>query len=223
VASIIRAYGAHDSDLEASPSWNICPSQRVVALRDRGGTPEVFHPLWGFDAPWRPTRSTLVINARVEGVAERPLFRGLLAGHRCVIPLSGWYEWVSVGETLERLGAPKRKVPFYMSAMRGSGHPDGLLTAAGLWQASPTGERIVMLTTEAAPALQYIHNRMPVLLDEVTMDAWLDPGAVPPMAMIATTTVEVDAHRVGYGVSSGRTDGPQLIEPYAGDDQGTLF
>lgn len=223
VAAIIHAYGAASTDLKVPPSWNVCPSQRVVALRSREGRPTVFDPIWGFEAPWRPTRGTLVINARVEGVAERPLFRGLLAGHRCAIPLSGWYEWVSVPETLERLGAPKRKVPFYMSGTHASPGTEGLLTAAGLWRPSPDGDRVVMLTTEATPTLRYIHDRMPLLLDDATSEEWLAEGPPPPLAMIAGPTIDVQAHRVGYEVSSGRADDPSLVEPYAGDEQGTLF
>lgn len=165
----------------------------------------------------------MVINARIEGVAERPMFRRLLAEHRCIIPLSGYYEWVSVDETLRQMGSPKRKVPFYISPPEPSGEDATVMSAAGLWRATDTGEQVVMLTTEATEFVRLVHDRMPVLLDESMTDEWLRGPAAPPLEMFAVPTIELDARRVGYAVSNARSEGPQLIAPYVGDDQGSLF
>lgn len=219
VDEIVRAYGASPATCDVEPSYNVCPSQRIVAMRGESGTTTPFCPLWGFEPSWRNERSTLVINARIEGVAERPMFRHLLSGQRCIIPLSGYYEWASVAETIERMGSPKRKVPFYISRPGA----DSLLTAAGLWQLTETGSRVVMLTTEATAPVRHVHDRMPVLLDDSVVDEWLHDTTVPPLEMLAVPTCVLSTRRVGYAVSNARSDGPQLIEPYAGDDQGTLF
>lgn len=179
----------------------------------------MFCPLWGFEPRWRNERSTLVINARIEGVTERPMFRHLLSAQRCIIPLSGYYEWASVAETIEQMGSPKRKVPFYISPLA----TDSLLTAAGLWQNTDDGERVVMLTTEATESVRHIHDRMPVLLDESAADDWLHDPTVPPLETLAVPSCALATRRVGYAVSNARSEGPQLLEPYAGDDQATLF
>ena len=205
------------------PSYNVCPSQRIVALRGDSGSALPFDPVWGFEAPWRGDGSTLVINARIEGVAERPMFRRLLAGNRCVIPLSGYYEWVSVAATLEQMGSPKRKVPFYIAPPMSGASGEPLMTAAGLWQTTESGGRVVMLTTEAVDSVRHVHDRMPVLLVESAIDEWLHAPGVPPLEMFAVPTVELATRRVGYAVSNARSEGPQLIEPHDGDDQGTLF
>ena len=223
VAAIARAYEASVGPRAVEPSYNVCPTQRIVALRTEAGTSTLFDPVWGFEAPWRSEGTTMVINARIEGVAQRPMFRRLLAGHRCIIPLSGYYEWVSVGETLRQMGSPKRKVPFYISPPESSVGDGPLMSAAGLWQDTGTGERVVMLTTEATESVRHVHDRMPVLLDEASFDGWLNASEVPPLEKLAVPTVELVARRVGYAVSNARSSGRQLIEPYAGDDQGSLF
>jgi putative SOS response-associated peptidase YedK len=223
VDTLVRAYGAVASSHAVEPSYNVCPSQRIAALRSGSGSTTLFDPVWGFEAPWRNEGQTLVINARIEGVAERPMFRNLLSGHRCVIPMSGYYEWVSVAETITQLGSSRRKVPFYISPPVSGTGDDALMNAAGLWQASVAGDRVVMLTTEATESVRHVHDRMPVLLDESSIGEWLHAPSVPPLGMLAVPTVELATRRVGYAVSSARSEGPQLIEPYAGDDQGTLF
>lgn len=223
VDEIVRAYEALSVSTEVDPSYNVCPSQRIVAVRPESGRRALFDPVWGFDAPWRHEGKTLVINARVETVAERPMFRRLLPGHRCIIPLSGYFEWVSEAATLAQMGEPKRKVPFYIAPPTPKADVDPLLSAAALWQPTETGERVVMLTTEAIESVRHVHHRMPVLLDESALDEWLHASETPPLELFAVPTLDLIARRVDYAVNNARTDGPHLIEPYEGDEQGTLF
>ena len=52
---------------------------------------EGIHPelqSWGYKMP-----GNLVINARAETVADKPMFRTSVASQRCVIPSTGFYEW----------------------------------------------------------------------------------------------------------------------------------
>ena len=57
-------------------------------------------------------------NARAETAATKPMFRSAFKRNRCLIPVSGYYEWqdTSCG-----------KQPWYFTAR------DGSLTIAGLW------------------------------------------------------------------------------------------
>ena len=78
-------------------------------------------------------------NARVETVAEKPMFRGAFQRTRCLIPASGYYEWHD---------APDGKQPYYFT--RRDGTP---ITIAGLWdqwrdrQAGETIRSCAMLGT----------------------------------------------------------------------------
>lgn len=59
-------------------------------------------------------------NARSDTVATEPMFRDAFKRRRCLIFMSGYYEWVK---------APDGSQPFYFTAKYGE-----LLTAAGLWE-----------------------------------------------------------------------------------------
>ena len=50
-------------------------------------------------------------NARAETVTEKPFFRGSFKRGRCLIPVSGYYEWQDT---------PDGKQPWYFTARNGS-------------------------------------------------------------------------------------------------------
>jgi putative SOS response-associated peptidase YedK len=58
-------------------------------------------------------------NARAETVETKPVFRDAFKRSRCLIPMSGYYEWQNT---------PGGKQPWYFTTRDGS----PLLTAAGL-------------------------------------------------------------------------------------------
>ena len=75
-------------------------------------------------------------NARAETVETKPFFRDAFKRTRCLIPMSGYYEWQNT---------PSGKQPWYFTARDGS----PLLTAAGLWDEwkdRETGERLKSCT-----------------------------------------------------------------------------
>src|SRR5258708_36373423 len=93
-----------------------------------------------------------------------PFFREPFKKKRCLIPISGYYEWEDT-----RGG----KQPHYFTAAT------GLLTVAGLWDEwknRDTGERIkscAMIITEPNEFVAEGHDRMPVLLQPDQFDHWL--------------------------------------------------
>lgn len=107
---------------------------------------------WGLRVTWDKAP---VINARMESVPDKPLFRRLL-GKRILVPASAWWEW----------DAAKTK-------MRLSRADGALMTFAGLYD----GDTFVILTRAATPDLQGVHDRMPLLVD----GRWLGGGAPQPV------------------------------------------
>jgi putative SOS response-associated peptidase YedK len=109
------------------------------------------------------------INARAEGIEDKPFFRGPLRRSRCLIPATGFIEW-------RQEGTHKVK---YRFARRDR----DLFCFAGLYDTwrdprDPEGRELRSCTIiTAAPndlVAQY-HSRMPVILDPLNEDAWLDP------------------------------------------------
>ena len=50
---------------------------------------------WGYQAP-----GTLVINARAETAAAKPMFRESVRSRHCLIPSTGFYEWMPISESI---------------------------------------------------------------------------------------------------------------------------
>jgi putative SOS response-associated peptidase YedK len=105
-------------------------------------------------------------NARAESVADKPMFRDAFMRRRCIIPASGYYEWIA---------RPDGKQPYFISAADG-----GVLSFAGLWdrwKTPETGEpaaSCTIIVTDANALTRPIHDRMPVLLDKADIESWLN-------------------------------------------------
>ena len=93
------------------------------------------------------------------------MFRDAFKRNRCLIPASGYYEW---------LATPTGKQPYYYTARDGSA-----LTFAGLWDEwkdRETGTELqscTMVVTNANALAAKVHDRMPVLLQPQGFDGWL--------------------------------------------------
>ena len=110
--------------------------------------------VWGFP---QFQRSGVIINARAETAAVKPLFRQSLLQSRCIIPSTGFFEWDK---------RTKQKYRFNL--------PDtGLLYMAGLVRVFDGQSRFVVLTTAANESMQDIHDRMPVVLKKGELHDWL--------------------------------------------------
>jgi len=113
---------------------------------------------WGFEGyKGRP-----VINARSETALEKPMFQTSMRERRCLIPASGYYEWMKA----EGAGR-KTKYQFYT--------PGGSLYFAGFYRLEKNSvlPHFVILTRQAVGDAEAIHDRMPVILPEKHIEAWL--------------------------------------------------
>lgn len=146
---------------------NIAPTALAWVLRpDAEGVLRAARLRWGLVPAWSELPSTKfsAFNARVESVAEKPVFRGAFRARRCLVPASGWYEW------RQEAG---RKIPHLFEPAAG-----GALLFAGLWERWQRGDEAVesftILTTEARDQVAAVHDRMPVLVAHEDARQWLD-------------------------------------------------
>lgn len=168
----VRALFAYEEMPNFPPRYNIAPTQPIATVRQSHGGKRHFTLLrWGLVPGWvkDPSSFSLLINARAETAAEKPSFRGPMKHMRCLVPMSGYYEWRRT---------PDGKQPFFIHPADG-----GLMAVAGLWDTwcDPDGGDIdtgAILTTPANRSLAGIHHRMPAVLLPDQFEPWLDTANV---------------------------------------------
>lgn len=149
---------------------NIKPTEQVAFIR----AGEVLVGRWGLEPVWARDPKTvkgLLFNARAESASEKPSFRDAMRRSRCVVPVSGFYEWQAVP------GA-SRKQPWWIDRADGQ-----TLLLAGLYAVHDWGASFTILTTSPNKLMGPIHDRMPVVLDPITIERWLDPTLTDPTAV----------------------------------------
>ncbi len=199
------------NELVYPPRYNLAPTQPIAVVREGGGGRRADLMRWGLVPGWvkEPAKFKLVINARADGLLDKPAFRTAIRYHRCIVPASGYYEWM--------VGNDGRKLPFYIT------HADGApLAFAGLyatWE-GPNGEEMdtaAIVTTETGPDTAGIHDRMPAILEGEQIDMWLDTRHVKAeqaQAMIhPLPEASLAYRRVNNKVGNHLNEGPELLDP----------
>ena len=199
------------------PRYNIAPTQEVPVVLHRTGARRLRMARWGLVPPQWPTpdRSRApLINARAEGIATQPLFRGLFAGSRCLVPANGFFEW-------RRAGAVRQ--PYFVH------HPAGATLAFAAiharWRRDGRASiaSCAIITVAANAQLEPLHDRMPAILAPAEWDRWLDPEApreaVGPLLrpLREKLTVHAVTRRMNhYAYDAADAVAPTSIEPEPG-------
>lgn len=214
--------------LRWEPRFSLAPTDRAPILLeafDEDGTlhRELTMARWDL----RPDGSTRpgapVFNARLETVAEKPLFADAFARRRALVPMSGYYEWTR---------EPGGKRPHYLHGS--DGRP---LAVAGLWGTREHHGRhetaFAMLTRPGVDEAGRIHDRMPALLPDEAWDDWLSPVTGGSPAALRDLVHEasgraaerVRTHRVDARLNDVRRldpSDPSLIEEAGAEPQPAL-
>jgi putative SOS response-associated peptidase YedK len=190
---------------EYAPRYNIAPTQAALVVREtQDGEREAVLLRWGLIPSWAkdPTIGSRMINARAEGLPDKPSFRAAFRRRRCLVPADGFYEW--------RPAAGGRKQPYFIRLA--SGAP---LALAGLWEEwrAPEGGAIAtftIVTTAASGQLQALHDRMPVVVAPADHDEWL--SSPNPSALLVPWQGEpFELVPVSTRVNNVANDDPTLI------------
>jgi len=195
-------------DLELAPRYNIAPGQPVYVVR--GAERELALTRWGLVPHWAsdPGLGQRMINARSETVAEKPAFRAAFRRRRCLLPADGFYEWAETGAS---------KQPYHIQL-----HDEAPFGMAGLWESwqGAEGESLetcTILTTDAAPSIEHLHARMPVILGRADFACWLDPEIQKPQALLPllapVQSNRLRFHPVSTRVNQIRFDDAECLLP----------
>jgi putative SOS response-associated peptidase YedK len=202
---------------EWKPTYNITPAYgagfeqlMVVATREgeralRLGRFWMIPPSWGKPLNELPTS----FNARAEELAKKPLWRAAFRSARCLVPATGWREFT---------GKSGHKQPHHFHL----GHSLFAFAALSSRWTSPEGEVVdsfAIITTAAAPAVEAIHDRMPLVLPKESYAGWLDAKAEPePIlahAIELSRALPLEVYASDPIANSGRYEGPRAIERLA--------
>jgi len=185
------------------PRYNICPTDTIDVIVSGGGDRTLIPMRWGLVPGWwkKPLKEIKVatFNARSDTIADKPMFRDSFKRRRCLIPASGYYEWVTT---------PEGKQPYYFTRRDGQ-----VITVAGVqdgWTEPQCGERMrscSMVITEANKFVSDIHGRMPVILDANDFDQWERGDAKDAAALMKPAAEELlQKWPVSKRVNSSRAD-----------------
>jgi putative SOS response-associated peptidase YedK len=152
-------------------NYNVAPTTFMPVIRNGDdGKPDLASMKWGLIPSWSENDKMAfgTINARAESLQEKPAFREPFKRRRCIVPASGFYEWMTRG---------KRKFPYFIFTPRKK-----VVGYAGLydtWRA-PNGslvESFTIVTTGANKTVKPLHDRMPVILEPRDYTLWLNAGS----------------------------------------------
>jgi putative SOS response-associated peptidase YedK len=239
---LVIEFEIEENDLEAQPAaepakdpgaahYNIAPTDTVPVVLERLVEPDAsatvrrLRPLtWGLVPSWSKARTggARMINARAESLLEKPAYRKAALTRRCLVPADGWYEWQVSPTATDAKGKP-RKQPFFIHEADGAG-----LAFAGIYEfwrdpALESGDpqawlvTFAVITTQAEPGLDVIHDRMPLVLPPERWADWLNPqlrdqdevrALIEPPAPGRFAALPVSTR-----VNSVRNEGPELLQP----------
>lgn len=178
IGTLLRTLERKGVPADAKLNGEIYPGDTAPVLcHNRAHETRAFFMDWGFDV-----NQKRIFNARSETAKEKPMFRESMHQHRCIVPASCYFEW-------EQTTHQK------MNIRPANGHS---LFLAGLYRPEKDGRySYTVLTRAAAPHLESIHPRMPVILPADCIMEWMAPRFNPDLilrhALDALTFSPVDS------------------------------
>ncbi len=208
-ATLVELYQLMDAVAPSvQHSWNVAPSQIAgTILQDETGLR--FQPMqWGLVPSWAKDRSigSKLINARAETLAEKPAFKKALTSRRCVVPVSGFYEWRKIF---------KGKQPYFIT-----GNDGAPLSLAGLWEDWKGVLTFTIITVPASKTVSAIHDRMPAILTPLDALQWLKTGDVSLLKPFASEALTIWA--VSSRINSPANNDAKLIENVSQDGRSAV-
>lgn len=140
---------------EEIANGDVYPSNQVVTIAKENDEIRPILTRWGFEGF---KKGQLLINARSETVEHKKTFAKPFQEHRCVFPMTGFYEW----------NADKQKYLF---------SAEDTLYVAGFYRVHHSLEgskkESIIMTTKPNDTVAKIHDRMPLLVDKKDINQWL--------------------------------------------------
>ena len=160
--------------------------------------------LWGFNELHGKLLPSLIFNSRLDTLLGDSHLGQYLIKHRCIIPVSGFYEW-------------RNKQPYYICST------SDIMFLAGVFVHDDHEIRCSVATVDSTGFLKTIHRRMPIILDEIAASDWIAGKDLNGPSLTETEESIIDSlihHRVSQAVNDTSFESNLCIEPVKDE---TLF
>ena len=188
-------------EFEYEQNFNVAPQAVTPCIIDNN----LVSVNWGYFPDWlkKQTNSRPLFNTRYESLLEKKTFTSAYKNSRCLIPISGWYEWK------EEEGI---KQPYYFFS-----NTSEILFAAGLYWNRTNGDvESSIITREAVINLQPIHNRSPLLLNKEKRDLWISNNSSEEIyaQILDYSYSDIEFYKVDRAVSNPKNNNESLIQEF---------
>ncbi len=183
-------------------NFNIVPSSEIAIVIGN----QVVNAKWGFYPTWLKEMkdSKPLINARLETVLEKKTFKTPFERRRCLILMSGWYEWKQESES---------KIPYAFFKENNK-----VIKVAGIYnKRSDESIEACILTKNASSQIKDIHERMPVVLNEELLNYWnsYDTESKYLQEQLNLEVNNINYHRVDIAVNNPKNNNENLYKEYS--------
>ncbi len=140
-----------------------------VLAPNKNGERTVYPMKWGFTVTVEGKEKP-VVNARIETASIKSLFSEAWAKHRCIIPASWYFEWEHIKDAYGK-----------ENVIRYAIQPDGasITWLGGLYRIEDGFPVFAIITKAPTEELSRIHDRMPLILPEESINEWIRPDTKP--------------------------------------------
>jgi putative SOS response-associated peptidase YedK len=214
---------APDDDGNVRQSYNFAPGYHGLVYRAEAPETDTQYKLqsmqWGLVPFWtkrNPDYASKMktINCRDDSLIEdRGMWTTMKKKKRCIVVAQGFYEW------LKKNGG-KDKIPHFTKRKDGQ-----LMCFAGLWDCvefEDSDEKLftyTIITTESNKQLSFLHDRMPVILDNGSeaIRTWLDPNrtewSTDLQSLLKPFHGELECYPVSKDVGKVGNNSPSFLVP----------
>lgn len=143
--------------------FNICPTEQAAVIFRQQGQTIMLDLRWWLVPSWSngPTTDYAMFNARAENLLQSKAYAQPFKRQRCIIPATSFIEWQKTEQG---------QLPILIQPS------EGAFAFAGVWDywKPESLYSFSIITTEAPSEFRHVHSRMPVILKDTEMKAWLN-------------------------------------------------
>lgn len=193
-------------------NYNVTPLSIMPIIYQSEQKIHIEPMIWGFIPVWAKDASmaSKMINARSETLKEKPSFKHAYKRRRCMVPMSGFFEWAN--------SSKEKKQPVYISMP----HSNPFF-AAGLWEewtdkeTFSTLRSFTIITVPANAKIAAYHERMPAILSKDDMLFWLGSESKADEALRTLPEDILVSKFVSLHVNNPKMNSASLLEEVVSD------